>query len=222
MSGIRNWFNAVILIKCIGVIHGRICDGGSVIPFIPVSETNYEWTYANIQDDGRRPLGFMKGTWYYDNPYDGQLCVLVNNTKNRRIEVMVQTSPQSRICVRNKIDSRCNQEIVSCLQAPDNTPSTIYEFYCDAECSQTDVNFWYRFTVSDPAANDPNDWCLDRNSDEFPESLFVLPYVPSPKPTHRSNFNSSPKIHSSNCVVSSSSALLIVLNFLDIKRYVYR
>ncbi|XP_014667130.1 PREDICTED: uncharacterized protein LOC106808792 [Priapulus caudatus] len=154
-----------------------------VLDFVFIPEEQYDRNYSEITDEGTRPLGFLKGTVYYMDEGRPNPCVRVTSDNMiDRVEVLAETVPSnSRVCVRGgnqaaedvcAVDGNINH----CSESL-NVKTIYFEFYCDSGCSQSDVNYWFRFTLSH---GDPELWCASRPN-EFPSSL-GSPLPPSHKP----------------------------------------
>ncbi|XP_033116541.1 uncharacterized protein LOC117116584 [Anneissia japonica] len=155
-----------------------ICDPISNPNWMPIEDEKYDRNYTN-----GRPLGFQSSVIrYFETDAGGPSpCFTVPNAHDKRIEIMAESSPAgSVICVEDQLGREfCDTKLYDCRQAADDT--VFFRFFCDAQgCSDSDVTFWFRFTVSLPPNElDPELWCNERNTDEYPSSLFI------PLPTGR-------------------------------------
>ncbi|XP_072174377.1 uncharacterized protein [Diadema setosum] len=144
-------------------------------PWDPIPEQNYDRNLSSINNPAGRPLGFTQAVIEYsDNENPIRPCIQVTGAADRRIEVMAESDPPGSIlCMRDQSNTNptCLAQIYECRQATAN--DVFFEFYCDADsCDESSVTFWYRFVVSeDPAVLDPELWCNDRDTGEYPTSL---------------------------------------------------
>ncbi|BFZ08096.1 hypothetical protein BsWGS_11135 [Bradybaena similaris] len=145
--------------------------------YVAVDEANYDRNYSAITSQGKQPLGFQKAIWHFNQP-DDTPCINLTNAGSRRLEIMFETFPTSRLCVKlTGGQVECSDpgtgRLFSC---PKSTANTLYvEFTCDSQCAENDVQFWYRLVLGDTADKDPEDhWC-DYRTREYPESLRQLP-----------------------------------------------
>ncbi|XP_071960148.1 uncharacterized protein [Antedon mediterranea] len=167
--------------------------------WVPLPPEQYG-NYTALFDPNGRPLGFQSSVIKYFETDAGQPtpCYSVDNVDDKRIEIMAESSPPgSVICVEDQLGREfCDTKIYDCRQAPGNT--AYFRFFCDAQgCSDSDVTFWFRFSVSLPPNElDPELWCNDRNTDEYPSSLTIpLPtgreLIPITQPSAASALTSS-------------------------------
>ncbi|XP_064632902.1 uncharacterized protein LOC135491147 [Lineus longissimus] len=175
------WVSALFFCYNLSGVSGSCSN--TVTNYVFGNESTYDRDYSSITS-GKKPLGFSTALWRYNT--DTNPCVKVAVSSGHRIEVMMDTEPpNTRICVKEGTNSVCQSgKIYDCRPTRGNTMT--FEFYCDAECAEADVNFWYRFTLSKPPGElDPELWCDSRDSSAFPDSLIKIPIQPrktTPKP----------------------------------------
>jgi len=134
-----------------------------------------------------RPLGFKVGRYIYND--QESICVKVENTEGRKVEVKFETEPASVLCVRSTTGVENEQFCIADKQGKmcedfqaGGDGSTIFEFFCNGQCAEADVTFWYRFTVCPYTnSNDCEMWCFNRD-DEYPGGLFTVPFMTTEPP----------------------------------------
>uniref|UniRef100_A0A0B6YFL0 Uncharacterized protein n=1 Tax=Arion vulgaris TaxID=1028688 RepID=A0A0B6YFL0_9EUPU len=172
---------SVMLMFVIYLVKGTwgVCPGNPnrSVRYVVIPEADYDRNYSSIATDGKQPLGFHKAIWHYNQ--DDTPCINITGVSTRRLEIMFETFPSSRLCVKvQNSQQECSDPGTGrhyvCKQSP---ADTVYlEFTCDSQCSENDVQFWYRIVPGVKADEDPEDhWCYDRNMDEYPENLKPFP-----------------------------------------------
>ena len=137
-----------------------------------------------------RPLGFYYTVQPYTPDGNPNPCFSISGTGGKRVEIMVEAhgGMNARVCVRTNVkEIGCGDAslgLYSCEQA--DAGSLEVEFYCDANsCEQSDVDIWVRMVVSfDEFDADPELFCSDRNTSEFPSTLIQVPDPPTVEPIH--------------------------------------
>lgn len=142
--------------------------------WVGVPPNEYDTRFASISEPDGRPLGFNRSVIPYVTEGIPNPCIRVTGTEDRRVEVMAESTPVgSTICTyRQGGQLECNAAgIYFCEQATANEIK--YEFLCEGtSCEQTDVPFFFRFTISPPASEmDPELWCDNRDTGEYPRTL---------------------------------------------------
>ncbi|XP_050413082.1 uncharacterized protein LOC126827675 [Patella vulgata] len=141
---------------------------------------NYDRNYSSYNND-RRPLGYDKATVYFDKTDHPDPCIKVTNAAGRMFEVMIETVPSTKICVKErKIDEPlCDEGFLrKCNTAVGNT--VYVELLCD-NCEETDVDMWYRIRMSEVGDNDIENWCSVLET-EYPSNLLVGNLPPGKNP----------------------------------------
>lgn len=148
------------------------CD--TVLVWEGVPEADYDRRFASINEPDGRPLGFNRSVIPYSGDNQPNPCIRVENTMDRRIEVMAQAvTGSSNICTDSSDGNRvCGSSLYVCEQAATGNDAT-YEFYCLGDsCEVNAFPFFFRFTVSPPPSEiDPELWCDARDTSEYPQSL---------------------------------------------------
>ncbi|XP_059157919.1 uncharacterized protein LOC131942203 isoform X2 [Physella acuta] len=167
--------NTLFILICLVKDTLSACTANSSQTFDVIEESNYDRTYASITEDGKRPLGFMKATWFYNQPDNP--CVQITAAANKRVELMYETVPKAKLCVSFQGPKLCSDsgtgQQYQCFLAQTNVVRL--EFSGDTGV-ESDIQFWYRLVIGPESATDPNDyWCDGRTKDEFPSSLKELP-----------------------------------------------
>ncbi|RUS85109.1 hypothetical protein EGW08_007114 [Elysia chlorotica] len=170
-----------LLLNCAPLYFTLVCgkcppdDPSQVIEYVAIPEDQYDRNFSSISDIGKRPLGFDRAVWYYNNP-DENPCVKITGASQRRIEIMFETHPSSRLCVKDQdSQTQCSDAGTgSFYDCRKSTQDTLYfEFFCN-QGEEYDVRFWYRLVLGDLPADDPEDmWCEDRDQ-ESPANLLRL------------------------------------------------
>ncbi|XP_033646478.1 uncharacterized protein LOC117305716 [Asterias rubens] len=172
--------------------YAQECTAGTATTWVGIPEESYDRNFTSVNDPNGRPVGFVPTFIPYSDLMQPNPCIVVTGTMDSRVEVMAESNPQgSIICVKDEYNREiCDAQIYDCRQADGD--SLRFEFHCDAtSCDESDVQFFYRFTVSPPGdVRDPELWCDERDTGEYPSSL----YVPLPtnmdlatKPPDRTN-----------------------------------
>ncbi|XP_054749811.2 uncharacterized protein LOC129255486 isoform X1 [Lytechinus pictus] len=155
------------------------CDAQDYITWEPVrNESAYDRDPSSLNQPDGRPLGFQSDTIDYINDAGANArrpCVTITGcTNSQYLEIMVEPEQQSSICTQSDVansEAICGDgQITSCVPCP--SEEVTYQFFCRESCDQFAVSFWFRFVISDPDTPDPEVWCRDRNTDEFPTSLY--------------------------------------------------
>lgn len=159
--------------------------GAACNSFSEIKEGNYDRNYSSITLDGARPLGFDKGDVPFNSEAKKSHCVTISNMRGRAVEVVYETVPSMKLCVRDSAGKGDCREgrYYDCYRATSDVMT--FEFYCAVSqgCSESDVTFWYRLVRGPPASEDPEGmWCEWRD-DEYPEALAPLPPIIIP-PQH--------------------------------------
>ncbi|GFO15656.1 hypothetical protein PoB_004216100 [Plakobranchus ocellatus] len=154
------------------------CPPDGVVDYVTIPEEQYDRNYSSISSIGKRPLGFDKATWYYNQPGASNPCIKISGASQRRIEIMFETHPRSRLCVKDQVsEEECSDagtgSLYVCRPAP--ADDVYLEFYCD-QGEEYDVRFWYRLVLGELPAEDNEDlWCDSRQREDYPASLLQLP-----------------------------------------------
>ncbi|XP_038069417.1 uncharacterized protein LOC119738582 [Patiria miniata] len=180
----------IVAFFCLGVtgmtgVYSQ-CTATNANDWVGIPEEDYNRTYSSIDDEEARPLGFARAEIYYSDIGLANPCIKVTGIEDTRVEVMAESNPPGSIfCVTDQYDREiCDARIYDCRQAnrPEGGEDSItFEFFCDStSCDETDVNIFYRFTVSPPGdVQDPELFCDFRDTGEYPSSLNA------PLPTNR-------------------------------------
>ncbi|XP_013381341.1 uncharacterized protein LOC106152341 [Lingula anatina] len=168
------------------------------VDYVLIAPENYDRNFSSLTKEGGRPLGFNASTWYYEQDIQNP-CVKLSNTQNVEIQILIETNPPARICVRDQAGtSTCGQGTVTKCPHASIANNMYFEFYCNAQCEEGDVNFWYRLAMSAP--NEEN-WCFNQRS-EFPSDLapinpIVVDVKTTPKPNRADGLltRTSPILH---------------------------
>ncbi|XP_799992.2 uncharacterized protein LOC578301 isoform X2 [Strongylocentrotus purpuratus] len=179
---------AFVLLFTILVLYSKDCEAQcapeDAKAWDPVrNESTYDRDPASINQPDGRPLGYQLDTLDYINDANARSpCVTVTGCINY-VDIMVETDPLARICIEDITTDAatreliCQERISSCVPCP--SEEVTYQFSCQgSSCDQSAVNFWFRFVLSDPAVLDPELWCFNRNTDEYPSSLYNNVPVP--------------------------------------------
>ncbi|CAG5134894.1 unnamed protein product [Candidula unifasciata] len=184
------------------------CAENRAESYVAVSEASYDRNYSSITSEGKQPLGFHKAIWHFNQP-DTTPCISITGANSRRLEIMFESVPPSRLCMKlTGAPLQCSDSGTGQLYlCPRATEKTVYvEFTCDSQCSENDVQFWYRLVLGAAPDEDPEDhWCQQRNR-EYPENLKQLP-PGVPINTH----TEKPGDMACNHAVSLSLMLIIIL-----------
>ncbi|KAK0064204.1 hypothetical protein Bpfe_006389 [Biomphalaria pfeifferi] len=142
--------------------------------YVFVQEENYERNFSAITTVGARPLGFMKGTWYY-NQDQPKPCTTVSGADKRKLEIMAEAIPAARLCVSlNGAQQTCSDPGTGRLyQCVPGTENDNVEF-TGTTGAEADIQFWYRLTLGSESDNEDT-WCSGRDTEQFPTSLKSLP-----------------------------------------------
>ncbi|XP_025106307.1 uncharacterized protein LOC112571509 [Pomacea canaliculata] len=171
------------------------CPPNNMAVYKPINETMYDRNYSPITNTDAHPLGFYQSIVIYNNRNLNPCINLTDiGASRRKFEILVETGVPKRLCVAVRSINQTNPFLDECFQtnyfkcAQSVSNSIFVEFYCDEACEESDVKFWYRLTFSPlPEVMDPDMWCDNRNSAEFPSSLLTLPqgitYAPDPTGT---------------------------------------
>ncbi|PIK58023.1 hypothetical protein BSL78_05059 [Apostichopus japonicus] len=176
-------------------------------------------SYASINDPAGRPLGFNRTILPYTGNNEPNPCITIQNTGGRRIEIMAQSiTGSSNICIDSQDGNKvCSASLYKCEQA--NGDSATYEFYCVGEsCEADDVQMFFRFTVSPPSSEiDPELWCSDRDTSQYPLSLSPpLPpdrTIPPIRTTKTSSAETSHGIHLLSMVATFMLAMFMSFRY---------
>ncbi|XP_072027006.1 uncharacterized protein [Amphiura filiformis] len=165
---------------------GCNCECPNTIPvWEAIPEDQYDRNATSVKP-GMRPLGFYYTILPYTPDGDPNPCFTVEGTADKRVEIMAETHGllNSKLCVRTQVqDFGCDDgRLYNCEQANANTLTI--EFYCDTNgCDQSPIAIWVRFVVSfDEYDDDPEMFCMERDTGEYPSSLIKLPTEPPPNP----------------------------------------
>ncbi|XP_005110204.1 uncharacterized protein LOC101858744 [Aplysia californica] len=203
----------VITIALFATVVQSACPPDNVIEYVTVSEDNYDRNFSKISEDGKRPLGFAKSRWYYNRPDKKNPCIKISGATDRRVEIMVEAELNARLCYKTQTSSTFCFFGQQWRCIPSRGDDVYIEFFCDDQCEEHDVRFWYRIVLGVTPAEDPEDhWCEGRNQDEFPANLLRLPdgfKVPT-ETTTPFNLASAP---------TASYNLLALLSFLTFLCY---
>ncbi|XP_072174388.1 uncharacterized protein [Diadema setosum] len=198
------------------------CEQADFVEWDPVrNESAYNRDPNSLNDiENGRPLGFKHATLEYVDNHENPKspCVTITGCHDRRVEIMVQTDPTAMICVSDvstDVASRttvCQEQIYKCGQCPSDTVT--YQFSCQGQsCDQSDVEFWFRFVVSeDPAVLDPELWCDGRDIDQYPLSLISNVPIPVDPRTTPSPGRGSPLVSSLLGAILAPLLILIALH----------
>ncbi|XP_067933455.1 uncharacterized protein [Watersipora subatra] len=163
----------LLLFSWVAVISGE-CPG-TILNWVSIPEDQYDRTYSDIYQEDARPLGFKVGIYSYNR--GESICVKVSGTSERRVEVKIETEPPAKLCFKaegSNGDCVTSKTLGRCEKFESQTDnSTTFEFYCTGECSESDVTFWYRFTVCPLVSDYENEqWCQNVD-DDYPGTLLV-------------------------------------------------
>ncbi|CAL1531699.1 unnamed protein product [Lymnaea stagnalis] len=181
-----------ILILFIARVSYSACPPDDVVTYEVIPEDQYDRNYSSIGSDGKRPLGFMKATWSY-NQNNPNPCILLKDTSGRRVEIMVEAIPAAKICVNvgGPQTQYCSDpgsgQMYQCVKT---LSSNVYLEFVGDDAGESDIQFWYRLVLGPLPADDTEDrWCDDHHRDRYPSSLRTLPdgYSLNLEPTNPSN-----------------------------------
>lgn len=153
-------------------------NASDAIIYVPINETLYDRNYSTITS-GKNPLGFYSSIWYY-NQMQPSPCIKLTapDSSSTSLEIMFETVPQAKLCIQvaGQQGSSCQIGRGSvCGPVSVGGSRTIHvQFYCDEQCEQADVNFWYRLVLM-PAGESLDTWCSNNRNSKFPSDLITLP-----------------------------------------------
>jgi len=181
---------------------------GECTPFPEVDENNYDRNYSSIDEDTKRPLGFLRSTFLFNNQEGENPCFSMNNLTSRSVEIKFETIPDMKLCVSEQSGTKlgCQEgRFKKCLSA--NAETMEFTFFCEVSdgCSESDVNFWVRLVRGPSQVDDPEGmWCQWRD-DFYPESLATLPPGFTPPPTPPGD------VGGSTCLTTSGLLLITMV-----------
>ncbi|EDV25896.1 uncharacterized protein TRIADDRAFT_55436 [Trichoplax adhaerens] len=183
--------------------------------YLEIQQSQYNRNVSCLTDLSCRPLGFKHDVFHYQVNGKSDPCVWVDNADGKAIEVMVQTTPpNSMICVQGDGYNTICQEgtINECKMAAGKR--VYFKFFCQGQsCETTDVNFWYRLTLS-PSNVDPENWCFGRSGTDFPDSLLAqFPNNYTPKPIQPPTPTSSASKITSQPILATVTSILILTQY---------
>ncbi|XP_065829935.1 uncharacterized protein [Oscarella lobularis] len=170
--------------------------------FIPPSRYNTD--PPSLNDPSSNPYGYYQATIpSVERPDQPRECVTIKaGAGEYMIEIKLESVQSGgRVCAEDPQGKEyCGTGTATgCYVVPVNNPT--YKFVCDTSCTSADTPLWYRFVlqnITSYAGSDPNDWCNDRNTDEFPSNLNLIPttFVQPNKPTNSLGGGSAPLVFS--------------------------
>lgn len=194
-------------------------DLSKLIVFEAIPEDQYDRNFSSITDVDARPLGFDQATWSFEQNNDNP-CVKITGAAQRRIEIMFETHPSARLCVKDQTsqnsETQCSDAATgSFYDCRRSSSDAMYlEFFCD-QGEEYDVRFWYRLVLGLSPAEDPEDmWCDDRVQGEYPASLQQLPSNFPFQPITTGSPDSALTTLSSSVLVSVTAGLISFRHFL--------
>ncbi|ESO90439.1 hypothetical protein LOTGIDRAFT_233749 [Lottia gigantea] len=188
-------------------------NDGTVTSYNYIDPQNYDRNYSTYSSD-RRPLGYEKTTVYFGVGIPHP-CIKVTDARNRMFEIMIQTTPSAKICLKK---GKRSQELCGfdTLRDCDVSPgSTVYiELFC-TDCEESDVNLWYRIRMSNKTDRDIENWCSDVIQ-EYPRDLksVTLPDHFSYPPSANDDKNHSAVLQCSLLTLVFTYSAVFFLNFV--------